>query len=175
MKVKFTKQNTKRDLALRYVRYVIIALLLSVTHVVFLDFIAVGGITPDLLLILCVWIALVEGPMPALFAGFLIGLLFDVVSADVIGTNALAKTVAVFVAGWFYREGTLEHKIGRFRFLLVVFLASLFHNMVYFFFYIKLSEISYFSFFFKYGVAISSFTTVFAIFAMLFRLSRRQM
>jgi rod shape-determining protein MreD len=173
MKLIFDKPRGKRDVAMRYLKYAITALLLSVAHVVFLNFIAVGGITPDLLLILCVWIALVEGPMPALFAGFTIGLLFDVISSDVIGTNALAKTVAVFIAGWFYREGTLEHKIGRFRFLLVVLISSIFHNLIYFFFYIRLSEMSYFSFFFKYGIAISSYTTVFAIFAMLFRLSRK--
>ena len=173
MKVKYEQQKNKKDTALRFVKYSIAALLLSVVHVVFLDLISVGGITPDLLLILLIWIVLAEGPFPGLFAGFFIGLLFDIVSADVIGTNALAKTVAAFIAGWFAREGTLEHRIGRFRFLVVVFVCSLAHNLVYFFFYIKLSEISYFSFFMKYGIAISSYTTVFAIFAMLFRYTRK--
>ena len=175
MKLNFDKPRNNKDLALHYVKYATVALLLSVVHVVFLDLISVGGITPDLLLILCIWIVLSEGALPGLFAAFVIGVLFDIVSSDVIGTNALAKTVAAFIAGWFYREGTLDHRIGKFRFLLIVFLCSLTHNLVYFFFYIKLSEVSYISFFLKYGIAISSYTTVFAIFAMLFRLSRKTM
>jgi rod shape-determining protein MreD len=174
MKVIFNKPRQSRDVALRYIRYAISALLLSVVHMVFLNFIAVGGITPDLLLILCIWITLMEGRFQGLIAGFGIGLLFDIISSDVIGTNALAKTVAVFAAGLFYREGSIEYKIGRFRFLSIVFLCSIIHNIIYFFFYIKLSDLSFFSFFMKYGIAISTYTTVFAVFAMLFKVSVKE-
>ncbi len=174
MKIKIEKQDPRRDIALKYVRYALVALLLSVVHIVLLDLISVAGITPDLLLILVIWIAVIEGPMPGLLAGFTIGLLFDVISMDVIGTNALAKIITAFIAGWFYREGTLEHKLGRFRFLIIVFIGSIVHNLVYFFFYIKLSELSFFSFFTKYGLAMSLYTTVFAVFAMLFRLSGKR-
>lgn len=172
MKIEYESEKKNSKLIL-YIKYAIIALLMTVAHIVFLGLISVNGITPDLLLILCVWIALVEGPFPALFAGFLIGLLFDVMTTDVYGTNALAKTVAVFVAGRFYRDGTLDYKIGRVRFLAIVFLSSLVHNLVYFFFYVKFSEISYFDFFMKNGIAISSYTTVFAIFTMLFRITKK--
>lgn len=173
MKVRFDKPSGRRDQVLRYIYYAIIALILSVLQVLFLDLISVGGITPDLLLILCVWITLTEGRLAGLFAGFAVGLIFDIISMDVIGTNALAKTIAVFAAGLFYREGTMEHKIGRFRFLGIVFLSSVIHNLVYFFFYLRPSELDYMSFFMKYGIAMSSYTTVFAIFAMLILASRK--
>lgn len=152
---------------IRYLKYAIIALLLSVAHIVLIDLIEVGGFTPDLMLILTVWIALSEGRLKGIVAGFFIGLLFDIVSADVIGTNALSKTIAAFIAGSFFKEGQTARTIGSLKFLTIVFVCSIFHNLVYFFFYIKLSELSYFSFFFKYGLAISFYTTVFAIFAML--------
>jgi rod shape-determining protein MreD len=158
---------------IRYFNYAIIAMLLSVAHLLILDLIRVGNFTPDLLLILVVWIAIREGRFTAVVAGFFIGLLFDIVSADVIGTNALAKTVGGFIAGFFYREGKEDLILGSFRFLIITFIASVFHNLVYFFFFIKLSELSFITFFLKYGIAISLYTTVFAIFAMLIKNPRR--
>ncbi len=169
MEIKFNKPGKNAD-KIRYLSYAIIALLLSIIHVLFLDIIEVGGFTPDLLLILTVWICLSEGRFTGLIAGFLIGLLFDVISSDVIGTNALSKTVVAFIAGSFYKEGKTVRTIGSVRFLMVVFLCSIVHNIVYFFFYIKLSDLSYFSFFLEYGVAISLYTTVFAVFAMLIKI-----
>ena len=59
-----------------------------------IDFISIGGIKPDLLLILCVWITLSEGQYEGLITAFVLGLLNDIVSFDVIGTNALSKVVA---------------------------------------------------------------------------------
>ncbi len=171
--VKFDTPKGTRDAIIKYIKYAITALFLVILHIVFLRFISVQNITPDLLLIFCVWFTLAEGRLKGLFAGFLVGIMFDIISADVIGTNALAKTVAVYIAGLFCREGSLEHKIGRYRFLYIVFLASFFHNIVYFFFYIKPSEIDYLAFVMKYGIAISSYTTVIAIFTMLFRLRKK--
>lgn len=171
MKVTLDSRRDTKNKGLVYITYTIIALLLSVVHVVLLDFIAVGGITPDLLLILIVWIALAEGQFTAIIAGFSIGLLFDVISSDLVGLNALAKTVAAFLAGYFYKEGKFDQSVRSMKFLLIVFLTSFVHNLIYFFFYIKMSEISYLSFFLKYGIALSLYTTVFAIFAMLLRVS----
>lgn len=154
--------------ALRFVVYAVVALLLNVVHVVFLRFVAVSSVTPDLLLILTVWIAIVEGQFTGMIAGFLAGLLFDVVSADVLGSNALAKTAAGFVAGYFWREGYAMQTIGSYRFLLVVALAGGVHNLLYYFFYVRPMQISFGMFFLKYGVATTLYTTVAAVFPMLY-------
>ncbi|RPI65731.1 MAG: rod shape-determining protein MreD [Ignavibacteriae bacterium] len=154
--------------ALRMITYAVTAMLLSVVHVVFLRFIAVTSVTPDLLLILVVWIALIEGQFTGMLAGFLCGILFDVVSADVIGTNALAKTIAGFTAGYFFRDGFGAAIIGSYRFLLIVALAGFIHNLLYFFFYIQPMQVSFYSFFLTYGVATTLYTTVAAVFPMLF-------
>ncbi|NQW30636.1 MAG: rod shape-determining protein MreD [Ignavibacteria bacterium] len=153
---------------LRAMTYVIVALVFSVIHVVFLRFISVSSVTPDLLLILTVWIALTEGQFVGLFAGFACGLLFDVVSADVIGTNALAKTAAGFVAGYFYRENKAMMSIGSYRFLLIVTASGVVHNVLYFFFYVRPMQVSFWSFFLTYGVATTLYTTVAAVFPMLY-------
>src|SRR3989339_211095 len=172
MKIIFDKKG-KRSQVRKFTYYAIAALILSFVNIVLLDFIAVGTLTPDFLLILCVLFAVSEGQFFGIIAGFLCGILFDFISHDVIGTNALAKTAAAFVAGWFYKENKANITIGNFRFLAIVFVCSLVHNMVYFLFYIKSTEISFFPFFLKYGLATSLYTTVFAIFAMLVKMQRK--
>ncbi len=159
--------------ALRGVAYAVVAMVLSVVHVVFLRFIAVGIITPDLLLILVVWIALMEGQFTATIAGFAIGLLFDVVSADVLGTNALAKTMAGFLAGYFFKPGFGITAIGSYRFLLIVFVSGLVHNLLYFTFYVRPMQVSFWQFVLTYGLATTMYSTVVAVFPMLV-VNRRQ-
>ncbi|MES2764834.1 MAG: rod shape-determining protein MreD [Bacteroidota bacterium] len=153
--------------ALRYIYYAVIALVLCIIHRMFLDLISVAGVTPDLLLLLTVWIALKEGQSVGQFAGFGAGLLFDIISVDVLGTNALAKSIAGFIAGYFYSEDEREDKTGSYKFLLIVFLCALIHNLIYFFFYIRLTEMGFLEFFLKYGVASTLYTTVAAVFPML--------
>ena len=160
--------------AWRYIGYAILAIVLSIVHLVMINFIQVGGLTPDFLLILCIWIAIREGQFTGLFAAFLIGLFFDFISSDVIGTNALSKTVAAFIAGFFYKEGKASQIIHSFPFLIIVLACSFVHNIVYFFFYIKSSQLNFFNFFIKYGIALSFYTTVFATFVVLFKIPRKR-
>jgi rod shape-determining protein MreD len=153
---------------IRYIGYGVIAMILSVIHVVFLRFLEVSSVTPDLLLIFTVWIALVEGQFTGIIAGFLCGLLFDVVSTDVIGTNALAKTMAGFIAGYFHRPGFNKQTIGSARFLMIVTVAGFVHNLIYNFFFLRPMQVSFLMFFVQYGVASTLYSTVAAIFPMLY-------
>lgn len=170
MSLKFDLQRSQfvTNPTLRFMAYAVIAMLLNVVHVVFLRFVAVSSVTPDLLLVLTVWIAIVEGQFIGMIAGFLCGLLFDVVSADVLGSNALAKTAAGFVAGYFWRENVSMQTIGSYRFLLIVAIAGGIHNLLYYFFYVRPMQISFGMFFLKYGVATTLYTTVAAVFPMLY-------
>ncbi len=172
MRMPLSNTLTRNDV-IRYINYAIVALLLILMQMTVIDFIAIGNITPDLLIILTVIIAINEGQFKAVFAGFLIGLLFDAFTIDIIGTNALTKTVVAFFAGFFYREGEAKKLIGTYKFLIIVLIASLIHNFIYNIFYLKLSETSLLLFFLKYGVAAALYTTIFAIFPMLFRITRK--
>jgi rod shape-determining protein MreD len=141
--------------------------------VVLIDLVAIGGMTPDLLIILTVWITLKEGRFKGLFAGFAIGLLFDLISTDVIGTNALTKTIVAFVAGAFFKEGKSDSIIGSLKFLVIVFICSVIHNLIYFFFYLRVTDVSLWGFFIEYGLAMSLYTTIVAIFPMLAKIPRK--
>ena len=64
-----------------------------------LGIVAVRGVTPDLLLILLVFLALRRGSMSGQIAGFSGGLLEDLVSLAPLGFHALVRTLVGFSAG----------------------------------------------------------------------------
>jgi rod shape-determining protein MreD len=153
---------------LRYLAYAVTALLLAVFHVTLLPFAAVGGVLPDLLLMWAIWVALVEGQIVGMVAGFGAGLAFDIVSADVIGSNALAKVIAVFIAGYWYKEGMQRERAGSWLYVVLVLVCSFFHNVIYFFFYLRPTDINFALFFLKYGIYTTLYTTVVAVMPALF-------
>ena len=108
--------------------YPIITLLLCLIQTSFVPFIEIGGVSPNLLIILAVWIALNEGQFIALFAGFLIGIIYDLFNLDLIGTNALSLLVASFISGFFYREGKNLLIIRSFKFFFIILFFSLFYK-----------------------------------------------
>lgn len=169
-----SERRKKRDKQIRYVMYLLVALLIVIFQISVANLIEYGGLTPNLMIILVVWITLSEGQFSGIFAGFLAGLIFDVATFDLIGTNALAQTVNAFVAGFFYREGKEDLTLRRYGFVITVFIGSFFHNIIYFFLYLKLSELDFFSFFFKYGIATSFYTTVFAVIVILLKLPKNK-
>ncbi|MFN5866186.1 MAG: rod shape-determining protein MreD [Candidatus Kapaibacterium sp.] len=154
---------------MRFLVYAVISLFLTVFTIVFLNFLAVGGVAPDLLLILCVWVALAEGQFSGLLFAFVVGMIFDIASNDVLGSNALAKILAAFVAGYFYQEEKVNQILGGLPFLGVVTVSGLVHNLVYYFLYIRPSEIAFGSFFISYGLAATLYTTVIALVPMFWK------
>lgn len=73
-----------------------LALLLESTV---LEFVRVAGVKPDLVLVLVVFYAIVNGPREGAFLGFLGGLAHDFLSGYYLGLNALAITAVGYVTG----------------------------------------------------------------------------
>lgn len=148
-------------------RYAAVGLLLLLVQLN-LGYISVENVTPDLLVVFVVFIAVREGQFVGLLFGFGIGLLFDLISSDIVGTNALSKMLAGFVGGYFYDEQlNVAESIGSFKFLGIVALSALIHNAIYYFFYIQPTDLSFTGFFLRSGVAATLYTTVIAVFVML--------
>lgn len=163
-----------REKQLKYVYYTLAAFLIVIFQISVVNLIEIGGLTPNLMVVLVVWITLSEGQFTGIFAGFLAGLLFDIATFDLIGTNALAQTINAFVSGFFHKSGKEDLTLRRFGFIITVFIGSVMHNLVYFFLYLKLSELDFFNFFFKYGIATSLYTTIFGVVAILFKLQKKE-
>lgn len=90
--------------------------------------IAIGGIVPNMLLLVVVTLALVQGPRSGMVAGFSAGLIFDLLGTAPIGPGALVLCLVGFVAGSLQANTFAE---GWTLPLVVLFIASLIAEVAY--------------------------------------------
>ncbi len=130
------------------------------------------GITPDILTIWIVYIALREGQLLATAGGFVVGLAFDLATGSFIGLSALSKTVCGFVAGYFYGENKAQMILGSYRFIVIVLIVSLVHNTLYFVVFTQGSDIGLLYAIFQMGLATTFYTAALTLLPM-FAFARR--
>ncbi|MBI5477183.1 MAG: rod shape-determining protein MreD [Ignavibacteriales bacterium] len=128
--------------------------------------ISIKQISPDLLLIWIVYIALKEGQFTGIIWGFVIGLMFDLSGGLFIGLAAMTKTIAGFLAGYFHGENKAPLTLGSYRFVLIILLVSLVHSVIYFVLFTRGSDIGFWKAIFQYGVATSFYTSAVSLLPM---------
>jgi rod shape-determining protein MreD len=151
----------------RYVKYLFLSAALILIQSKMMTLLTLEGITPDLLTIWVVYLALKEGQLAAMPWGFAIGLAFDLATGNFIGLSALTKTVAAFTAGYFYNENKTPLTLGSYRFLVVVLVTSLIHNTIYFLIFTQGSEIGTVRAIFQVGLATTFYTATLSLLPML--------
>jgi len=75
--------------------------------------------------------ALRNGQLKGTFFGFIVGFVFDLVSGGLIGSAMFAKTLAGFVAGYFYKEDYEEVFSNRFLFISIIFISAAIDSFFY--------------------------------------------
>lgn len=116
----------------RYIRSAVIAVVLLLLQTTFIPYVALGGYVPDLFLPWLVILALRRGQMEVTVTGFAVGLLQDTVATRFFGLAALSKTVACFIAGYFFNENTTAQTLGSYRYVFMVVLCSFIHDLLFF-------------------------------------------
>lgn len=96
--------------------------------------ISIGGIIPDLVLILLVFYTINNGQIFGTVLGFIFGFLFDLITGSLLGSAMIAKILAGFIAGYFSSETKRDNYLKPFNFSLIVLLAALVDSVVYSFF-----------------------------------------
>ncbi len=147
----------------RHTKYFFITILLLVIQTQLMQLFTLEGITPDLLTIWIVFIALKEGQFPATVWGFFIGLMFDVLTGNFIGLSAFTKTLAGFIAGYFYNEHKTSLTLGSYRYIVIVLVVSLIHDVIYFVLFTRGSDISLATAIFQVGLATTFYTAAMTI------------
>jgi rod shape-determining protein MreD len=147
-----------------YIRYGLITLFLVILQTTIIPFTAIAQITPDLLIIWIIYIAIQHGQIPGTIAGFCIGLIVDFVGGQFLGITALSKTIAGFLAGYFFNENKTEQILGSYEFLIVTALASFIHNIIYFVISVQGSDISMGTAVFHFGLFSMLYTVAAALF-----------
>ncbi|MBF8293567.1 MAG: hypothetical protein HW389_112 [Bacteroidetes bacterium] len=149
-----------------YTRSALAVLALLLLQTTFVPFLSIGGFLPDPLLLWVVYVAIRRGQMEATITGFLVGLLQDAVSMQFFGLSALTKTIAGFVAGYFFNDNNTEQTLGSYRFLTILFLSSFVHNIVYYGIFLQGIQDSVFSTMIGFSLATSLYTVVVGVFPM---------
>ncbi len=149
-----------------YVRSALVALALLILQTTFIPFLSIAGFLPDILLIWVVYIAVRRGQMEATIIGFLVGLLQDAVSMQFFGLGALTKTIAGFVAGYFFNENSTEQTLGSYRFLTIIVVSSFVHNIIYYGIFLQGIQDSVVPTMLEFSIATSLYTVVVSVFPM---------
>jgi rod shape-determining protein MreD len=154
--------------ALRTVYYVLLSLLLVVIDSTLVKFLSIANIVPDILLIWIVYVAVREGQIAGTTAGFCIGLAVNLmnVTDNMMGLAALAKTFAGFTAGYFYNENKTYNTLGGYQFIVIVAVASVVHNTLYFIIFLQGSGLSWMQSVLSYGIPTTAYTAAVALLPM---------
>jgi len=99
-----------------------------------IPFVAIQEVVPNLILIAVVYFSISNGQIFGTITGASYGLLFDLISGNLVGSHMLSKTVAGFVAGYFSGETRREKYLYTYSFTLVIFLSALADAMIFSFF-----------------------------------------
>jgi rod shape-determining protein MreD len=116
----------------RFLRSAGIVLVLLLVQSTFIPYMSLLGYSPDILLPWLVYVALRRGQVEATLYGFGVGLLQDMATTHFLGLAALSKTISCFVVGYFYNENTANQTLGSYRYVLIVMLCSLVHDVIYY-------------------------------------------
>ncbi len=149
----------------RLALYVVLSILVVVVQALVARFLVVVDIVPDLVLLWIVYIAVREGQLAATTAGFLLGLIIDLLSGQdgMLGLSTLSKTVGGFVAGYFFSEGKTYQTLGGSRFIIAVAIVSVVHNGLYFVIFLQGTDIGWWEILLRYGIPTALYTSVVAL------------
>lgn len=109
----------------RNVIFLLILIIGLILQVTLFSFFTPWGIKPDLILVLIIVIAILEGPKTGLMFGVIGGLLQDVFLGDFISVNTIIKAPFAYVTGY------LEGHFYKGNFLLAPFITFIASNIYY--------------------------------------------
>lgn len=148
--------------------YFLITVLLFLVQSVVVPYLSILHIAPDVLLLWVIYLAVRRGQVVATGAGFLIGLVLDLLSGDdgMLGLSSLAKSLAGFIAGYSYNENKTFQTLGSPQLILITAVASLVHNAVYFFIFLQGSGVGWVDAIVHYGIPDTLYTSAIALLPM---------
>ena len=119
---------------LKYVLPLFVFIPVVLIQLTVIPFVAIQEVVPNLILIAVVYFSISNGQIFGTITGASYGLLFDLISGNLVGSHMLSKTVAGFVAGYFSGETRREKYLYTYSFTLVILLSALADAMIFSFF-----------------------------------------
>jgi rod shape-determining protein MreD len=150
---------------IEYVKYAGLLLLLIIIQKTLIWLLAVTQfeVTPDIVLIGLVLIGINKGKITGSIAGFVSGMVLDLLSFSFIGLMAFSKATAGFIAGYFNNENKIDTYTRGYQFVLIVFFCSFVNNLIYFGIYFQGTVLTFGGLLLRYVVPTAVYTAVIAI------------
>lgn len=133
-----------------------------------IPFASVGGIIPDLILILLVYYTLLHGQIYGTVLGFVFGFLFDLITGSLLGSAMLSKTTAGFIAGYFAGDAKIGAYFKSYSFALIVLLCAVIDSVVFTFFSSVEVSTSFIEIFLSQGILPGIYTAVVSVLVIFF-------
>ncbi|MCU0643007.1 MAG: rod shape-determining protein MreD [bacterium] len=149
---------------MRFIKYIIVYLILLFVEKKFLDLISIKDVTPDIILIFVIIISLREERLRSTFIGFFAGLIQDAFTTAFFGLSALAKSIVGFW-GNFFQQPKKKYTIAYYMMICLVLVSV--HEFIYQVIQKMGSNIHFFSLILFYIIPKIMYTLVFAAIAYL--------
>ncbi len=149
---------------IEYLKYFAISIVLVLVQKTFIPLINIEMVTPDLPILLIVYIAIRRGQIAGLVSGFTYGLLIDIFSSSFLGLNSLSYLLAGFIAGYFFEENRSKEILQSYFYIFIMFICIFIANMIFFAIFVQgMTGLSYGLLLLKYCVGSTIYTLVFGV------------
>lgn len=146
----------------RLLGYAILAIITILVQDFLDNFASINLVSPQLVVLLVVYMTLREGQLFGMGGGFVVGLLHDLLATHFLGFTSLIGVIAGFIAGFFYKESNVELAAKTFNFAwisaITLFISELAALPI-----IAAGELNYFYVFLKFTLGTTIYTSVFAM------------
>jgi len=157
---------------IEYLKYFAAAIVLFLIQKTFIPLISIELVTPDLPILLVIFIAIQRGQIYGVVSGFIYGLIIDIFASSFLGLNSLSYLISGFIAGYFYEENRAKEMLQSYLFIFVMFLSIFLSNLIFYVIFIQgMKELPFGFLLLKYCVGSTFYTLIFGIIFM-FILSR---
>ena len=155
---------------IEYVKYFALLIVLIIVQKTLIWLIAVTSyeITPDIVLIGLVFLGIRSGKITGTIAGFVCGLILDLLSFTFLGLMGLSKAAAGFASGFFNNENKIETYTRGYAFVMIVFFCSLINNLIYFGVYFQGSTLTFSELLFRYVIPTAVYTGLISFLPVMF-------
>ena len=116
---------------MRYIIIVLVFVAIIIVQMTLVPLLSFGTFKPDLLAVLISIIGIKYGRSFGMINGFVLGLIFDLLSGGIIGLSSFSKTINGFIGGYFYDPDNTQEKMTGYKLLLVMFLCVSIDNFFY--------------------------------------------
>ena len=145
---------------MKHFQFLFSILVLFTVQIVLAPHMALGRITPDFPLLIVAYFAMTRSPERSAAGGFVVGLLTDFFNPQLLGLNALTKTVI----GWGLAKASKKSEPDNMIFMFALFgVAALAHDFLYLLFFTGLHPGRFFVMFFTVSIPSALYTALIGV------------